>query len=315
VQRQYTGTAGRVENSQVAVFCAYATDAGHALIDRELYLPKTWADDDGRRTTAGVPDQVTFATKPELARRMLARALDAGVPAPWATGDEVYGQSPQLSTELERRQVGYVLAVAASHRLTLGIGARRADQVAAALPKRAWQQLSAGTGAKGQRFYSWALVDIDHSEPGCQWLLIRRNRCTGELAFYRCHSPRPAPLPTLVAVAGRRWTIEEAFQAGKGPCGLDQHQVRTWTSRYRWTTLTMLAHTFLTAVTISEHPHQHSQPGLIPLTLAEVQRLMTRPTSTPPPTIEHTHHRSHWRRRHQAHARTCHYQQQSTRRR
>ena len=148
-----------------------------------------------------------------------------------ATGDEVYGQSPDLRRELEHRGVGYVLAVAASHRVTLGIGSRRADQAAAALPKRAWQTWSAGTGAKGQRLYHWALVDIDRAvsreQGGCRWLLIRRNRHTGELAFYRCYAPGPVPLSMLVKVAGRRWTIEEAFQTGKGLCGLDQHQVRT----------------------------------------------------------------------------------------
>jgi SRSO17 transposase len=313
VQRQYTGTAGRIENSQVAVFLGYATDAGHAFIDRDIYLPKTWAGDPRRRQAAGVPADRHFATKPELARRMIVRALDAGVDAGWATGDEVYGQSPGLRGELEQRGVGYVLAVASSHRVTLGIGTRRADQTAAALPKRAWQTLSAGTGAKGRRLYSWALVDIDRDLPGCRWLLIRRNRRTGELAFYRCYAPRPVPISTLVKVAGRRWTIEEAFQAGKGLCGLDQHQVRTWRSWYRWTTLAMLAHAFLTAVAVSEHARQPAEPDLIPLTLAEIQHLMARLTSRPPAPIEHYRHWSRWRRHHQAHVRTCHYQRQSAR--
>jgi SRSO17 transposase len=318
VQRQYTGTAGRVENSQVAVFLAYATDAGHAFIDRELYLPKVWAEDHGRRRDAGVPEETVFATKPELARQMVVRVLDAAVPVGWVAGDEVYGQSPQLRRELETRDTGYVLAAASSHRVTLGVGVRRADQVAAALPKRAWQHASAGAGAKGQRFYSWALIDIDHhieqTQPGCRWLLIRRNRRTGVLAFYRCYSPRPVPLSTLVKVAGRRWTIEESFQAGKGLCGLDQHQVRTWRSWYRWTTLAMLAHAFLTAVTATERAERQGEDGLIPLTLAEIQRLMASLLSRPTPTPAHCWHWSQWRRRHQAHARTCHYQQQSTRR-
>jgi SRSO17 transposase len=316
VQRQYTGTAGRIENSQVAVFLGYATDAGPAFLDRELYLPRIWAGDSTRRRAAGVPADRHFATKPELARRMVARALDAGVNAGWATGDEVYGQSPDLRGELEQRGVGYVLAVASSHRVTLGIGTRRADQAAAALPRRAWQPLSAGTGAKGQRLYHWALIGIDHQRPGCRWLLVRRNRRTGELAFYRCYAPAPVPLQTLVTVAGRRWTIEESIQAGKGLCGLDQHQVRTWRSWYRWTTMAMLAHAFLTAVTVSEHtrPHDEPEPDLIPLTLAEAQRLLARLTTNPPPAVEHSRHWSHWRRRHQAHARTCHHQRQRTQR-
>nr|BFE36154.1 IS701 family transposase [Actinomadura rugatobispora] len=271
VQRQYTGTAGRIENSQVAVFLAYAADAGHAFIDRELYLPHVWAGDDQRRHDARVPADRAFATKGELARRMIARALDAGTQAEWVAADEVYGQYPALRHELEERGVGYVLAVAASHRVALPIGARRADQVAAALPQRAWQRLSAGAGAKGHRLYDWALVDTDRrtDRPGCRWLLIRRNRRTRELAFYRCYAPGPVPVAALVKVTGRRWTIEEAFQAGKGLCGLDQHQVRTWRSWYRWTTLAMLAHAFLAAVTTAERARLGDQPDLAPITLAE----------------------------------------------
>lgn len=206
MQRQYTGTTGRIENSQVAVFLAYATDAGHAFIARELYLPKVWADDISRRGVAGVPDGRAFATKGQLAAPMVVRALEAGVSAGWVAGDEVYWQSTDLGAELENRRVGYVLAIASSHRVTVGIGIRRADQVASALPKRAWQRMSAGVGAKAHRFCSWALVDTEgsHDDGGHRWLLIRRNRATGELAFYRCYSPRPMPLSVLVKVAGRR---------------------------------------------------------------------------------------------------------------
>jgi SRSO17 transposase len=116
VQRQYSGTAGRVENCQVAVFLSYAAPAGHALIDRELYLPRSWTADPARCAAAGIPAGTAFATKPGLARRMLGRALDAGTPAAWVTGDEVYGADPGLRADLERRRTGYVLAVAASHR-------------------------------------------------------------------------------------------------------------------------------------------------------------------------------------------------------
>jgi hypothetical protein len=158
VQRQYTGTAGRVENAQVAVYLVYATDAGHGLIDRELYLPRSWTGDPGRLQAAGVPDQVGFATKPELATRMLARALDAGVPAAWVTGDEVYGANPGLRAELEGRGVGYVLVVARDHRVVAGGDTYRADELAARVPARAWQQISCGKGAKGHRFYDWAFI-------------------------------------------------------------------------------------------------------------------------------------------------------------
>src|SRR4051794_31294278 len=236
VQRQYTGTAGRIENAQVAVYLSYAGARGHALIDRELYLPRSWIDDPGRCAAAGVPVEAGFATKPALAAAMLARTLDAGVPARWVAGDEVYGADPDLRTQLETRRVGYVLAIAGNRRLPTAAGPLRADVLAAALPRRAWQRLSAGPGAKGQRYYDWACLelpaparpDADDCGAGCWWLLIRRSRHTGELAFYRCYAPAPVRLIQLVAVAGRRWTVEESFQAGKGLAGRDEHQVRRW---------------------------------------------------------------------------------------
>jgi SRSO17 transposase len=213
VQRQYSGTAGRIENAQVAVWLVYATGAGHGLIDRELYVPQGWIDDPDRCQAAGVPGQVGFATKPALAQAMLARALDAGVPAGWVAGDEVYGADPRLRAELEARGVGYVLAVACDHRVRIGGQARRVDALAAEVPARAWQQVSCGPGAKGHRWYHWAFVRLD-DEPGRgaqhgeRWLLARRHQRTGEQAFYRCFVPRTVPLATLIHVAGQRWTIE-----------------------------------------------------------------------------------------------------------
>jgi SRSO17 transposase len=216
VQRQYTGTAGRIENSQVAVFLTYASAAGHALIDRELYLPGSWTGDAARCRAVGIPDQTVFATKPALARRMIARALDAGTPAAWVAGDEVYGADPSLRSDLEDRQIGYVLAVAKSHQVSTGAGARRADQIAARLPRSAWQRYTAGPGAKGHRYYHWAWITIEPGRPGHHWLLIRRNHRTRELAFYRCYSPRHVPLATLVKVAGSRWTTEEKLAGRQG---------------------------------------------------------------------------------------------------
>jgi SRSO17 transposase len=232
VRRQYTGTAGRAENAQVAVYLSYAGRGGHALIDRELYVPKSWTADPARCRAAGIPAEAGFATKPALARAMIARTLDAGVPAAWVTGDEVYGADPGLRADLEDRRAGYVLAVACDHHVAVAAGKRRADELAACLPRSAWQRYSADPGAQGHRCYDWALISLAGGRPGHHWLLIRRSRRTRELAFYRCYSPRPAPLPVLVQVAGRRWTVEENFQAGKGLTGLDQHQVRRWASWY-----------------------------------------------------------------------------------
>jgi SRSO17 transposase len=319
VQRQYTGTAGRVENAQVAVYLLYATDAGHAMIDRELYVPRGWIKDPERLQAAGVPDQVGFATKPALASQMLSRALDAGVPAAWVTGDEVYGADPVLRAELEASGLGYVVAVACDHRVLAAGDSYRADALCRRVPARAWQCVSAGRGAKGHRYYDWAFIRLDHGDPspggqaGRRWLLVRRNRKTRELAFYHCWTPRPVSLASLVRVAGRRWTIEERFQTGKGLCGLDQHQVRRWRSWYRWVTLAMLAHAFL-VVLAATYRTQHPPPTrLISLTCNEVQHLFATLLARPAGDLDHRLRWSLWRRRHQARARTCHYQRQATR--
>ena len=179
------------------------------------------------------------------------RALDAGIPAGWVAGDEVYGNDPGLRATLEQRGVGYVLAVGSAARITTAAGIYRVDQVAAMLPVRAWQRLSAGAGAKGYRYYDWAWVDSPSTadQTGQRWVLIRRNRRTHELAFYRCYAPHPVGLPVLVQVAGRRWTVEQSFQTSKGQTGLDEHQVRTWRSWHRWTTLVLVAHLFLAIAT------------------------------------------------------------------
>jgi SRSO17 transposase len=315
VQRQYTGTAGRTENAQVAVYLTYAARAGHAMIDRELYLPKSWTADPARCAAAGIPEDTAFATKPALARRMLARTLDAGVPARWVAGDEVYGTDPRLRGDLEERGTGYVLAVACRHTVTTGAGTVRADVLARRLPRSAWQRHSAGQGAKGCRYYDWAWITIDPGRPGHRWLLIRRNRTTKELAYYRCYAPRPVSLATLVKVAGLRWTVEENFQAGKGLAGLDEHQVRTWASWHRWVTLAMLACAFLTITAAAEHARQPPPPGQIPLTRNEIARLFTALLIQPARDTRHLLHWSEWRRRHQYRARTSHYQRQDQTRR
>jgi len=310
VQRQYTGTAGRVENSQVAVYLAYCSPRGQALIDRELYLPKSWAADPARCHSAGIPAGTAFATKPALARRMLARTLDAGVPAAWVTGDEVYGADPGLRADLEHRQMSYVLAVACHHRVSAGTR-QRADALAACLPGRAWQRYSAGEGVKGHRYYDWAWLAIDPDRPGHRWLLIRRNRRTKELAFYRCYCPRHVPLPALAKIAGCRWAIEETIQASKGLAGLDEHQVRTWASWHRWVTLAMLAAAFLTIAAATEQARGPAPPGKIPLTRSEIARLFAALIIQPAQGPLHRLRWSAWRRQHQHRARTCHYQRQA----
>ena len=247
---------------------------------------------------------------------MLVRALNVGVEARWVAGDEVYGADPGLRAELELRRVGYVLAIGCDRRIPTTAGSVRADEIAAGLPEWAWQRLSAGPGAKGQRYYDWAL--IPHPDPAypadsqCWWLLVRRHCHTGELAFYRCYSPEVVPLRELVRVAGRRWTVEESFQAGKGLAGLDEHQVRTWTSWRRWTLLAMLAHALLAVIAAHEHAERPTLADLIALTCNEIRRLFTIFVIEPRRTLACPEAWSHWRRRHQHRARTSHYQRQQS---
>ncbi len=265
VARQYSGTAGRVENCQIGVFLGYASLAGRTFLDRELYLPKAWAQDRPRCEQAAVPEDVEFVTKPELAIGMLTRALDAGVPASWVTGDEVYGQHPGLRAFLQARGMSYVLCVASNQWVWVdsqpgsadagGLAGHKQLQVktlAATVPPRAFKKLSAGQGAKGPRIYSWARTRVrlpgkPDEPPKAGWLLIRRSLADpSDCAYYLCSAPAGTTLATVVAVAGMRWAIEETFQTGKGEVGLDHYQVRRYDGWYRHMTLAMLAHAFLT---------------------------------------------------------------------
>jgi SRSO17 transposase len=246
VARQYSGTAGRIENCQVGVFLAYASSKGHALIDRALYLPEAWCADAGRRAEAAIPEDVVFATKPPLARQMIVRALDAGVPCAWVLGDEVYGSDHTLRRLLEQREQPYVLTVRSNEKLWAtkhareGVRAKKtgwytAAELAEACPAGAWQRLSAGAGSKGERFYDWTCLRLAR-RPGppqtheLHGLLVRRN-CTDltDLAYYVVFGPANTSLATLARVAGMCWTIEECFEVAKQEVGLADYEVRSWT--------------------------------------------------------------------------------------
>jgi SRSO17 transposase len=247
VQRQYSGTAGRVENCQIGVFLGYASPKGHALIDRALYLPEGWAGDAGRRAGAGVPQEIASTTKPKLGAAMLERALDAGMPCAWVAGDSVYGADRALRRRIEARRRGYVLAVTSGQRL----GGRRVDDRAAEVPREGWRRLSAGEGAKGPRLYDWAFLPYRGGAPP-GWgpgLLVRRKLDEpDELAFHLTLAPGGTDLAALVRVAATRWTIEACFEAAKGEVGLDEYEVRSWTGWHRHVTLAMLAHAYLAVV-------------------------------------------------------------------
>jgi SRSO17 transposase len=243
VQRQYSGTAGRIENCQVGVFLGYAGRHGRALIDRALYLPERWVRDAARCAAAGVPAGLALTTKPQLGLAMLDRALAAGVPFAWVAGDSVYGADHRIRRRLEARGRGYVLAVTSGQRL----GFVPVENWRAKVPPDGWRRLSAGGGAKGPRLYDWAYLPFRGAAPGWRMgLLIRRSPAKPDgLAYHLPHAPEGTTLAELVRVAGMRWTIESCFEAAKGEVGLDEYGVRSWTGWHRHTTLAMRAHAYL----------------------------------------------------------------------
>jgi SRSO17 transposase len=246
VQRQYSGTAGRIENCQIGVFLGYASRHGQALIDRALYLPADWANDTDRRREAHIPTEIAFATKPKLGLAMLERARQAGIPFAWITGDSVYGADHQIRRWAERHRRGYVLAVTSKQYL----GQRPVTSWIKRLPRKAWQRLSAGDGAKGPRLYDWVYIPHSGAAPGFQCgLLVRRSIADPtELTFYLTHAPKGTSLDQLVQVAGLRWPIESLFEQSKGEVGLDQYEVRSWIGWHRHITLAMFALAYLAAV-------------------------------------------------------------------
>jgi SRSO17 transposase len=250
VQRQYSGTAGRTENCQVGVFLAYASRHGHALVDRGLYLPQSWAGDPGQRQAAGIPQEAEFTTKPRQAQAMIARAIAARVPFAWFTADEIYGQAKYLQAWLEDQDVSYVMAIRCSDTLTTPAGEQRAGALIAARPQRAWQKISAGAGAHGPREYHWVRIPVRTGwKPGRgHWLLARRSLSDPEeIAYYACYGPRRSSTAGLAWIAGSRWHIEECFQQAKNEAGLDHYQVRSWRAWYAHITLSMLALAWLAA--------------------------------------------------------------------
>jgi SRSO17 transposase len=249
VARQYRGTVGNVDNCQIGVFLSSASPLGQVLLDRELYVPQAWTDDRERCRQAGIPEDRRFATKPQLAQQMLARAFAAGVPAQWVTGDSVYGHDRRLRMWLEAQPHAYVLAVSGQEYVWLQGRQRQVKTLLATLPEDGWTRLSAGDGAKGPRWYHWRWLPLAAPlELGwLRWLLVRRSISTPtELTAYVIFAPQDTPLEEVVHVAGSRWTVESSFEAAKGEVGLDQYEVRSWTAWYRHITLAMWALALLT---------------------------------------------------------------------
>nr|WP_255651350.1 IS701 family transposase [Corallococcus sp. AS-1-12] len=247
VARQYTGTAGKVENAQVGVFLSYVTPLGHALVDRELYLPEPWTEDAARRHAGGIPDEVGFESKPALAQGMLQRALGAGLKPAWVVGDEVYGRDNTLRRFLEDLHQPYVLAVASNTHVWRGFYQVKPGDMVQEVPPEVWVRLSAGAGSKGPRLYDWARMRRNQHLGLSRWLLFRRSLADGKVAFYVAHARRNASLESMVQAAGSRWAVEEDFESAKNEVGLADYEVRAWTAWHRHLTLCLVAHVFLAA--------------------------------------------------------------------
>jgi len=256
--RQYTGSAGKITNCQIGVFAAYVSRHGHAFIDRALYLPKAWTGDPERMATAYVPAEISFATKPQLAARMIERAVTAEVPFNWVAADTVYGVDIEMA--LRRSGKGYVLGTHANQPYNSWINKPRiagtAQQIAQYLEPAAWQRLSAGEGTKGPRLFDWAYLELadldgenyDTSGVWTRGLLIRRSIADGECAFFSTWCPAGTGIETLATIEGHRWAIEDSFEAAKTEFGLDHNESRSWHGWHRHVSLVMLAFAMMTTI-------------------------------------------------------------------
>ena len=281
VARQYSGTAGRIENCQIGVFLAYASRQSHALLDCALYMPQAWTNDRARCQRAGLPEPHPFATKPQLARQMLQHAFDARVPAAWVTGDSVYGDDRRLRMWLEEHERAHVLAVSGKEYVWRAGQQQQVKTILATLATEDWYRLSAGDGAKGPRWYDWTWLPLAAPvQPTWRrWLLVRRSlSAPTDLTAYVVFAPQATALETLVPVAGSRWTIEQCFEEAKGEVGLDHYEVRSWTGWYRHITLAMWAYALLTVLRAVQLPPEGApkktrpQPALSSLTAFKAAR-------------------------------------------
>jgi SRSO17 transposase len=261
VQRQYTGSAGKIANCQIGVFACYVSRHGHAFIDRALYLPKEWTEDAKRRKAAHVPEGLSFASKPMMARRMMGRAIAAKVPFSFVVADSVYGTG-DIETMLRKAGKGYVLGVASNHLFHSWGKQQRlggpAATIAQSLPESTWRRLSSGEGTKGPRWHDWAyieLADLDGSDyndtlrgPWTRGMLVRRTIADGNLAFFSTWCPKKTPMEKLISVEGCRWAIEDSFETAKNELGLDHNETRSFHGWHRHVSLVMLAFAMMAAI-------------------------------------------------------------------
>ena len=267
VKRQYSGTAGRIENCQIGVFLTYASDKGHAPIDRMLYIPEEWCNDEQRRLTAGIPTQVTFQTKPQMALEMIKSAHEANTLYSWVAGDCVYGESYEMRQWLEEQEKGYVFSVSSKQYVWQGLKQIRISEILANLPQDGWIEASCGDDSKGERIYDWIRFEINSSDSsaGKRWMLIRKGKKDAkELRVYLCYAPQNTTLEKLAQIAGKRWTVERCFAEGKSEVGMDQYEVRSFDGWYKLITFACLALALLTALSsnsMNRKTFQHHTPA------------------------------------------------------
>lgn len=333
VARQYSGTAGRIENCQVGVFLSYSSTRGRTLIDRDLYIPQAWFEDKGRCKEAGIPEEITFKTKPELAKHLLHRAFEHGVKATWVVGDEVYGCFT-LRRWLESQQQPYVLAVASNYYVAHGLQQHKVSDLLKSVSKNTWKKCSVGKGTKGERYYYWHRIQLNSDSPAGwhRWLVFRRSiKDSQSVAFYIAYSPDTASLKAMACAAGSRWTIEECFEMAKGDVGLDDYEVRSWVGWYRHITLALLALSCLTKLRYQLNQAELRLQKKRPTSASDIQKMSTKSrvnlivysvqeTRTLlihfklllQKSIAYLLHWSYWRRKHQTIAKCCHYQKRRT---
>jgi len=341
VQRQYSGAAGRIESCQIGVFLSYTSIYGHTLLDRALYLPKSWIQDRERCREANIPEEVKFATKPELAIQLIERALNAKIPISWFVGDSVYGSSRKLRAFLEEQRKAHALAVTCKEQVVIEEKPQRVDAIAAALAPNDWQCLSAGAGSKGPRLYNWSVVPLKYAGIAGwgHYLVIRQNIETGEKApdtsYILVFAPVGTTLQKMVEVIGDRWTVEECFKIGKSDVGLNEYEVRSWQGWYRHITLCMVVMAFLAVLRLSSQtletpinedkeqiiaqndssdnsstpmPSYSHLPMMVPFSVPEIKKLFYYIVSFKPLSTLYRVAWSVWRRTHQALAHFYHSQ-------
>ena len=277
VQRQYTGTVGKVENCQIGVFLTYMSSKGYTMADRELYLPEEWTKDEERRKEAGIPKEVKFKTKPEMGLEMIKRAKKNGLIYKYVTADCSYGDDGRIRGWLEEQGEGYVVAVSGKCYVPIEGEKKRISEIIEEAGEEGFELISTGEGTKGNRNYNWKKIEIESSgKEGFERCVLIRRSIDGseETRAFICHYIEGTTEEELVKIAGTRWKIEQSFEESKGEVGLDEYEMRSYKGWYKHITLSMCAHTLITGIqneieNSSFIPQESNEDRVYPLTMDE----------------------------------------------